>query len=179
MNASDGLRDTYRQTQKGAHLHALAEQPIKRLAAGVVEHQNGATLVPRQRQRPHGPSRIELGRQRIFVLDARQCCRRSIFAGGRHDEHTRKNVGRARVNTPVQDEVAILVERLELVSRKIHHDAPTDVIASMAFVTRLITTPKGILSWMFAAIGCSSEPSVDSDSAPIPPGAPGGGGSVS
>jgi hypothetical protein len=75
--------------------------------------------------------RIELGRQRILVLDTRQRLRRRIFAGGCHDEHTRKRVRRARVHAPVQDPLAIRVERLELVFRKIHHDAFGELFSTM------------------------------------------------
>ncbi len=72
MNTPHGVGDADRQTQEGAHLHGLAEQPIERLASGVFEHQNGATLVPRKRERPRSPLRIELGRQRILVLETSQ-----------------------------------------------------------------------------------------------------------
>jgi hypothetical protein len=77
--------------------------------------------------RPNGPSRIELAGQRIFVLETRQGCGRDILARRFHDEHTASDrVRRAGMHSSIQDELAILMDRLERVVRKIHHSATTE-----------------------------------------------------
>src|SRR5262245_56319715 len=111
MNASDGVDDSDRQTQKLTHLHGLAEQASDRFATGVIEHQSYSTLVPREREWPDGPSRIELSRERILVLDTCERSRRRIFASGCHDEYTQRMTQRARGDAAVQGELAIVVER--------------------------------------------------------------------
>jgi hypothetical protein len=93
------------------------------LAARIVEHEHGVIVLPHKGDWPNGPSRIELAGQRIFMLETRQCGRWRVFARRAHDQHTRRSaVGRVRVCASVQDQLAILVERLEPVSRKVHYE---------------------------------------------------------
>jgi hypothetical protein len=127
MEAAHGPRDADRQAQERADLHRRADQPSERLAARVLEDEDGAAPVALEPERPNGPSRIELGRQRVLVLETRQGCGRNVLARRSHDEHTGNDaVCRAGRHGSVQDELAILVEQLERTGQKIDHPDTTD-----------------------------------------------------
>src|SRR5206468_4253341 len=127
MHALDRARETDCQLQKGNRVNGLAEQAGERHAAGVLERQNRATLVPAERDRACRPSRIELGGQRIFVLEARERCGRRVVTRRREEEHTGTNVARgARVRSAVQDELPIPLEWLERAVREVDHAGATD-----------------------------------------------------
>ena len=89
-------------------------------------------------------------------LDARQRLRRRIFASRCHDEHTRKSVRRVRVYAPVQDPLAIRVERLELVFREIHH---TEFGELLGLDQRIGQRERGnvvpVRRWSFSPISCT------------------------
>ena len=61
--------DADREAQEDADLHRLAEQARERFAAGVLEHQHGATVFSHELQRPRRPSAIELVPELIFVRE--------------------------------------------------------------------------------------------------------------
>ena len=65
----------------------IAEQPVERLARGVFEHQHGSTVLADQRQRPHGPSPVQLILQRILVSESIEAGRCRLLRGGRHDQN--------------------------------------------------------------------------------------------
>src|SRR5215813_7216641 len=124
MEPTDGTRDADRETQESADLHRRADQPIERLAAGVLEDEDGAAPVALEPNRPNSPSRIELGRQRVLVPETRQGCGRDVLACRSHDEHTGSAlVHRAGTRGSVQDELSILAERRKRVVYKINHPA--------------------------------------------------------
>src|SRR5262252_10494461 len=124
MEAADGPRDADRQAQERADLHRQADQPIERLAARVLEDEDGAAPVAVKPDPPNGPARSELAGHRIFVLETRQRCGRHVVARRSHDEHTARNpVPRASMHGSVEDELSILMERLERAVQKINHPA--------------------------------------------------------
>src|SRR6202166_1563890 len=61
--------DADREAQENADLHRLAEQARERFAAGVLEHQHGATVFSYELHRPRRPSAIELVPEPIFVRE--------------------------------------------------------------------------------------------------------------
>jgi len=79
---------------------------------GIVRDPGGA------RARPAGrPTGVQLGGQRIFVLRARHGGRRRVLVRRRDDENTHEVAGRgSRMDPARQDDVAILVKRLQRVS---------------------------------------------------------------
>ena len=50
--------DTDGESQEASHLHRRTENPIERLAAGVLEHQHGPTMIAHELQRPHRPGAV-------------------------------------------------------------------------------------------------------------------------
>ena len=65
----EGRRDGDSQAEKVAQLHRRAELLVERLAGGIFEHQHGSATLADQRQRPHGPSPVQLILQRVFVRE--------------------------------------------------------------------------------------------------------------
>jgi hypothetical protein len=51
------------------HRHGRAEQPLERLTARILKHQQGCTAFARQLQRPHRPRAIEFVLQSEFVSE--------------------------------------------------------------------------------------------------------------
>ena len=54
--------------QERRNLPRLSQEPIERLAAGVLEHEHRPTLATNQRERPSRPVGVKLVPKRIFVL---------------------------------------------------------------------------------------------------------------
>ena len=75
------------EAQKAPHLHRRAEQPVERLAAGVLEHQHGPTALAHELQRPHRPRPVQLVLQSVFVSKAIEGGRCRMLRGGQHDQH--------------------------------------------------------------------------------------------
>ena len=65
----EGRSDGDGQAQKAAQFHRRAEQPVQRLAGGILEHQRGSTVLADQLERPHGPSAVQLLPQGVFVSE--------------------------------------------------------------------------------------------------------------
>ena len=107
-----------------ADLHRCAVSPNERLAARILEDEDAPAPVAVEPERTNGPSRIELRRQRVLVLEPRQGRGRNVLARWSHDEHTGSDLAR-RAGRPgsVQDELTILTERLERAVHKIRHPA--------------------------------------------------------
>src|SRR4029077_12886845 len=105
-------------------LHWRAAQPRQRLAARVLEDEDGAAPVAVKPDRPNRPSRIEFAGQRVFVLETRQGCGRDVVARRSHDQRTGSDpIPRAGMHGSVQDELSTLMERLERAVQKINHPA--------------------------------------------------------
>src|SRR5262249_41634449 len=92
--------------------------------AGCWAHGGGA---PRGGEKPApqtAPGRSELAGHQIFVLETRQRRGRHVVARRSHDEHTARDpVPRASMHGSVEDELSILMERLERAVPKINHPA--------------------------------------------------------
>ena len=71
-----------REAQENADLHRLAEQARERFAAGVLEHQHGATVFSYELQRPRRPNAIELVPELIFVRQPFERQGRRAIRGG-------------------------------------------------------------------------------------------------
>src|SRR5262245_50248494 len=118
--------------QEGAQLHWRAEQPTEWLAAGVLEDEDGAALVAVTPDRPNGPSRIELAGQRIFVLETRQGGGGDILARRSHNEHIgRDPVRRDGMRGSIQDELSVLMQRLERAVGKINLESALKLVGAL------------------------------------------------
>src|SRR5262245_4055397 len=132
MEAADSPREADRQTQEGAQLHGSPEQPTEWLAATVLKDEDGAAPVAVKPDRPNGPSRIELAGQRIFVLESRQGGGRDILARRSHNEHIGSDpVRRAGMHGSVQDELSILMQRLERAVQKINPESALQLVGAL------------------------------------------------
>ena len=117
-----------RGAQDRRQITGSTEHAIDRLAARILEHEHHALLVPDERQRPHRPCGIELGREGIFVLEAFEGRRRRRRRDGREHEDLRGGRRRdlrrvSRLAAAVQDELAAVAQRLQHVSGKVCHVA--------------------------------------------------------
>ena len=60
MKLAQSRGNTAAEAQEASDLHWRAEQPVERLAARILEHQEGATGVAHEVQRPRRPRPVEL-----------------------------------------------------------------------------------------------------------------------
>ncbi len=101
------------EAQEASHLHRRAEQPLERLAAGILEHQYGPAAFMGEIQRQHRPSAIKLIFQAVFVGKAIEAGGCRVLRDGRHRQH---GIGRA-ISAPAasagEDTLAVLPEYLE------------------------------------------------------------------
>ena len=103
VQPADGRRERDGKAQEVRHLHRPPEQALERLATGVSQHQHEPALAPEELDRPRRPVAVELGPQRIFMLEALQRAGRGVFPGGRNQEDRRQPVAEA----PMQRERAL------------------------------------------------------------------------
>ena len=75
------------EDQERPRLHRLADEPLERLAARVLEQQRRSTAFPHKRERPRRPCGVEFVPQLIFVGEASEACRQRTFRSGQHDQH--------------------------------------------------------------------------------------------
>ena len=73
--------------KKRLRLHRRAEQPLERLAAGILEHQRGPAALADELQRPRRPCAVQFVPQSIFVGEAIEGRRRRLLRGGQHGQH--------------------------------------------------------------------------------------------
>ena len=65
----------------------VAEEPVERLAAGILEHQNGLTAISLKFKRSHRPRAVQLILEGVFVGKAVEGGRCRWFRGWEHDQH--------------------------------------------------------------------------------------------
>ena len=87
MDLREGRGDRDGEAQKAPHLHGPPEQPVQRLAAGVLEHQHGPTAFADELERSHRPRPVQLVLQSVFVSKAIEGGRRRMLGGGQHGQH--------------------------------------------------------------------------------------------
>ena len=108
-------RERDRDAQEMRYVQRPAEQPIERLAAGILEHQRHAVVVVRQRDRSRRPVSIKFGLERIFVLEPLDATERGVFRGNKQDRR------QAVAGAPVESDVS-LPQRREHVARELVHE---------------------------------------------------------
>ena len=87
MDLAQGDRDADGEAQEASHLHGRAEQPLERLAAGILEHQHGPAAFADELQRPHRPGPVQLVLQSVFVGEAIEGGGCRMLRGGQHGQH--------------------------------------------------------------------------------------------
>jgi hypothetical protein len=65
----------------------LIQDSIEGFTTWILKNEDGSTLVTSQRQRPCGPSGIEVGRQGVFVFESPQILRGRPFSSYHQDGH--------------------------------------------------------------------------------------------
>ena len=104
--------------QKLQYFHWSRDDAVERLAAGIVQQQDGAPVTTFEGDRLHRPIGIELFPDRVLVLQLLKAPNRRMFRDRLHDQEARPV---ALPSPPTQDELAVLPERLEDVCRKLNH----------------------------------------------------------
>ncbi len=79
VHLADGSRERDGDSQERRDLHRPAEQPIKRLAAGILEHQRHATIARSESHRPRGPVSVERISEGVFVFEPLEGLTRGVF----------------------------------------------------------------------------------------------------
>ena len=110
----EGRGDADGEAQEASHLHRRAEQPVERLAAGILQHQHGPAAVADELQRPHRPRPVQLVLQAVFVSQAIQGRRCRMLRGGQHGQHGVPVAVGARAPCPAEHAVAVLPQDLEV-----------------------------------------------------------------
>ena len=114
MDLAQSGRDADGEVQKAPDLHRRAEQPIKRLAARILQHQHGSAALLVKGQRPHRPCAVQRVLQSIFMRQAIQGRRCWLLRGGKHGQH----VGPAAIGIPApraaEDAIAVLPQDLKV-----------------------------------------------------------------
>jgi hypothetical protein len=64
-----------------------AEHPVERLAARILQHQDGLSVLAQQRERPHCPRTVQLILQSVFMRQAIEAARRRGIRGGNDGQH--------------------------------------------------------------------------------------------
>ena len=97
VQLADSRREWDGNAQEFRHLHRPAEQPLERLATGVRQHQHVPDLAPEELDRSRRPVAVEVGPQRVFMLEAPERAGRGVFAGGRNQEDRRQPIAEASI----------------------------------------------------------------------------------
>ena len=87
VDLCEGRGDRDGEAQKAAHFHGRPEQPVERLAAGVLEHQHSPAAFADELQRSHRPRPVQLVLQSVFVSKATENGRRRMLRGRQHSQH--------------------------------------------------------------------------------------------
>jgi hypothetical protein len=91
VNLAERCCEANSDAQAASQLERLAFAPIKdlveRLAAWVFEYEHRPRCLTSERARPGCPRGIEVGGERIFVLEPSQALRTQLFCGERDGEH--------------------------------------------------------------------------------------------
>ena len=112
VDLCEGRSDRDGEAQKAQHLHGRPEQSVKRLAAGILEHQHGPTAFADEFERPHRPRPFQLVLQSVFVSKTIEGGRCRMLRGGQHGQRgCPTTVGVALSST--EDEFAVLPQDLE------------------------------------------------------------------
>ena len=87
MDLCEGRGDRDGDAQKAPHLHGHPEQPVQRLAAGVLEHQHDLTAFADELERSHRPRPVQFVLQFVFASEAIEGGRYRMLRGGQHGQH--------------------------------------------------------------------------------------------
>ena len=91
----------------------VAEPPVERLAAGILEHQCGPTAFADELQRSCCPCPVQVVLQFIFVSEAIEGGRRRMLGGGQHCQHGAAVSVSAQAPSSAEDAVPVLPQDLE------------------------------------------------------------------
>ena len=87
MDLRESRGDLDGEAQKAAHFHGRPEQPVQRLALGVLEHQHRPTAFADELQRSHRPRPVQVVLQAVFASKASENGRRRMLRGWQHSQH--------------------------------------------------------------------------------------------
>jgi hypothetical protein len=104
------------QAQEASHLHGRAEQPLERLAARILKHQNGPTTFAYEFQWSHRPRTVQLILQPEFAGEAIEAGGWRVFGGGQHDQHDAAIAVGAQTPSSAERAFAVLPQELEAVT---------------------------------------------------------------
>ncbi len=107
-----------RNRQETRQLERPPKHAFEEFALGVLEKDHAPAVAARDRQGTHSPVRMQIVRERKFVLESMQLRRRLLSAQRRAHQNRRVF---ANGMTPVQGEVASHAQLLEHVSREIRY----------------------------------------------------------
>jgi hypothetical protein len=124
MHSADRSRERDRDAQEFHYFQWSADQSIERLAAGILEHQRHAIVLPGQPDRPRRPRSIKFGFERILMFELLQATERGVFRGDKQDRR------QAIAGAAVEGE-ASLPQRREYVARKLRHEGLLPVLRFM------------------------------------------------
>src|SRR5262249_61627923 len=124
-------------------LHRPMDEAVERLAAGVVQNQDRVPVLIDERARMDGPGRIQLRRERVFVLQLLDGSAGAAPRDRRQQEDGRFVWPRGMPATG-QSEIAIVAERLADVGGKVGHRRPVWLIEWL--VARATPMPYGTIA---------------------------------
>jgi hypothetical protein len=115
VNLSKGRGETDGEGQEASQRHRLSEQPMERLAAGVLEHKQAAPTLAQQLQRPRGPRAGQLVLQSIFVSEAIEVRGCGGFCGENDHQHRYPAAVSAITPPAAEDAFAVLPQGSDVI----------------------------------------------------------------
>ncbi len=97
-----------RETQEACHLHGSAEEPVKRRAARILEHEYGPTALVDEIERPNRSGPIQLIPQAIFVSETIKGGGCGMLGSWQHSQYDGPLAIGALAPFPGEDAVAVL-----------------------------------------------------------------------
>ena len=108
MDLAERGGDADGEAQEASHLHRCAEQPIERLAAGILEHQHDPAAVSHELQRSHRPRAVQFVLQSIFVSEAIEDGGVRMLPDGPRRQYSTAVAAGARTPSSAEGEITVL-----------------------------------------------------------------------
>ena len=122
MDLAQRRRDFDGETQEGCHLHGSAELPGQRLAAEILQHQNGPRAVLQQLKRFRRPGAVQFVSQLIFVREAFKALRCRMLGGRKHGQHDVALAVGSFTADPAQQNAVVIAQDLRTVGPTCAHE---------------------------------------------------------
>ena len=103
------------KAQEAPQRHARAEQPLERLATGILEHEHVPTVFAHQLQRPCRPCTIEFIFELTFVREPFEGKGGRVFRGEAYDQHRIPAAAGINLRSSIKTAFAVLPQDLETV----------------------------------------------------------------